>query len=591
MALAFLDWLVILVFMLLFLGVGLYYGRHSGSGISSFFLGGRNLPWYIAGLSMVATTFAADTPLAVAELVAFEGISKNWLWWSFLTGGLFTSFFFAQLWRRAEILTELEFIQFRYSGKQAKFLRLFKAVYLGFFMNTLIIAWVNLAMLTLITIFFDISVNKALAVVAFLMLLSFLYSAKSGLKGIAIADAVQFSIAMIGCFILAYLVVSSNEIGGIQGLKQKLPNSYFEYFPSLSSSNNLSNFTLALGAFLAFIGVQWWASWYPGQEPGGGGYVAQRMMSAKDEKSALFATLFFQVAHYCIRPWPWIIVGLCAVALYNPNFSTDGNNLLNAAYMENPRLGFVYIMRDFLPIGLKGLLLVAFIAAYMSTISTQLNWGSSYLVNDFWQQLKPQSELKQVTTARVFTLVIAIAGVFVTTLIESISGVWEFILECGAGLGLVLILRWFWWRINAWSEITATIAPFVGYMIGHWYLAPNFGESFTEHKGPYLFTVAFTSICWLLVTYLTKPDSDAVLSNFYQKIKPAGFWGKWQTKNAESIVKHQFIAWITAVISVYALLFFIGDVIFQNLERAAILLLLVVVFGIIMRKAILKISR
>ncbi|HNT81124.1 MAG TPA: Na+:solute symporter, partial [Bacteroidia bacterium] len=364
------DWIIIFAFLGISFFIGFYYKNQSSKSLSDYFLGGRQLPWYLAGISMVATTFAADTPLAVTELVGQKGIAGNWLWWNFLLGGMLTTFFFARLWYKANVLTEIELIEFRYSGKHAAILRGFKALYLGLFMNCLIIGWVNVALAEILKVYFNLEHTEAFLCVGGFMVLTMIYSSLGGLKGIAVTDVFQFTIAMLGCIILAVIVLNSDKIGGITGLKSKLPKETFNFFPEFGNTSHNGVFVIGIGAFLAHIAVQWWASWYPGSEPGGGGYVAQRMMSTRNEKESVYATLLFQIAHYCLRPWPWIIIALCSLVLY-PELTT-----------ENKKAGFVMTMKDFLPAGLQGLLLVAFFAAYMSTISTQLNWGASYLVND-----------------------------------------------------------------------------------------------------------------------------------------------------------------------------------------------------------------
>lgn len=562
MILELIDWIIIAAFLLLSLLIGLNYKTEGSTNLASFFLGGRNLPWYIAGMSMVATTFAADTPLAVTELVAKDGISSNWIWWNFLIGGMLTTFFFANLWRRANVLTELELIELRYSGKAAAVLRGFKSIYLGLFMNVLIIGWVNLAMVSIITVFFDVDSSIAFWYMVGILLITMIYSSLSGLLGVAITDTIQFAIAMIGCIILAVIVVNSDKIGGIEGMKSKLPEGSLNFLPQISSSGSdvVSTLSISVGAFFSFAAIQWWASWYPGAEPGGGGYIAQRMMSTKDEKNAVFATLFFQIAHYCIRPWPWILVGLCSVILY-PD-------------LTDKKLGFVYAMKDFLPVGLKGLLFVAFLAAYMSTISTQLNWGASYLVNDFYKRFikKPHNEIATekeekhyVLVSKLTTILIMIFGAFVTTQINSIAAVWEFIMECGAGLGLVLILRWYWWRINAWSEIVATLAPFAGYLIGHFVLVNYFGDEFVENRGPFIFTVVFTTISWVVTTFITKQTEKSVLQNFYTKVRPDGNWKPFKTSSVtKSNLFNLFVCWISSILFTYSLLFFTGKLILQE---------------------------
>lgn len=576
MHLALIDWLIIGAFVIVSIAISLYYRQRASKDISEFFLGGRNLPWYVAGISMVATTFAADTPLAVTELVAQNGISGNWLWWCFLSGGMLTTFFFARLWRRAEVLTEVELIELRYSGPEAAALRGFKSVYLGLFMNCLIIGWVNVALMSILQVFFDLSPNDALIYTGIAMLVAAGYSTLSGLWGVAVTDVVQFCIAMVGTVSLAFFVLDSPDVGGIVGLKEQLPAWSLEFFPRIGEgTGTASALTISVGAFLAYASMQWWASWYPGAEPGGGGYIAQRMMSAKDEKHSIFATLFFQIAHYCLRPWPWIIVGLCTLILY-PELSP-----------ADKKLGYVMAMRDFLPDGMKGLLLVAFLAAYMSTISTQLNWGASYLVNDLYKRfMNPQAEQKQlVTVSRLVTLLVTIIGLGVTTQINSISGVWSFIIECGAGLGLVLILRWYWWRINAYSEIAATIAPFIAYAVSKWGLGLEFPNSF-------FITVGFTTVTWLVVTFLTKPSDEATLVKFYNKVKPDGSWEPVRKlaggEAFKSNVPNLLVCWISGISFTYSILFLTGKLIFMEWSAALIWAGVAAVSFIILRMFVLK---
>jgi len=571
MSLAFIDWFIIVFFLILFLVIGFSLRKKAGKSLTDFFLSGRNLPWYIAGVSMVATTFAADTPLAVTELVAKNGISGNWLWWNMLIGGMLTTFFFAKLWRRAQILTEPEFIEIRYSGVEAAFLRGFKSIYMGLFINALIIGWVNIALMSLIQVFFNVPSSYLIWCVAAAMGITVIYSALSGLWGVAVTDFIQFTIAMTGCIVLAIIVVTSEDIGGISGLKEKLPSWSLNFFPVISSETSAGGMAQTLcitaGAFLAFVGVQWWASWYPGAEPGGGGYIAQRMMSCKNEKHSVYATLFFQIAHYCVRPWPWILVGLCSLVLYPE--------------LADKKLGYVMAMKDYLPVGLKGLMLIAFFSAYMSTISTQLNWGASYIVNDFYKRFlraeksfgsNEKAEKNYVQVSRVTTVVIMLISLYITTLITSISQVWEFLIECGAGLGMVLILRWYWWRINAWSEIIATIFPFLAYGFSKLYLENHLPDYYMENKFSYFFTVGTTTMAWLIVTFITKPTKTDVLQSFYNRIKPDGWWHAF-TKEAtakKSNVTGLLLSWFCAIIMVYSLLFFLGKLIFTEWLYAAI---------------------
>lgn len=557
MQLAFWDYLIIILFLAITLFIGLKFRKQAGKDISSFFLGGRNLPWYIAGISMVATTFAADTPLAVTELVAQNGIAGNWLWWNMLAGGMLTTFFFARYWRRAEVLTDLELIEMRYSGKPAQFLRGFRAIYFGVFMNVLIIGWVNVALMSLLQVFFNIPSDQLIYYVGGAMVLVALYSSLSGLLGVVFTDVIQFTIAMAGSIILAVIVLNSDEIGGIDHLKSNLPEGSLSFFPTIGSEGSGTMLALGVSSFFAFIGIQWWASWYPGNEPGGGGYIAQRMMSTKSEKDAIYATLFFQIAHYCIRPWPWIIVALCAVVLY-PELSADDS-----------KLGYVMAMKDFLPTGLKGLLLVAFFAAYMSTISTQLNWGTSYLINDFYNRFAntKANNTQQVRASRIGTILIMIIALVATSFITTISGVWAFIVECGAGLGLVLILRWYWWRINAWSEIIATIAPFIAYGLSKFVFAafdPTWGMGIGENPKSFFFTVGFTTMSWIVATLITKPTDTKVLSAFFNKIKPDGNWSPFRTGwNGHRLIQLT-LCWLSAIALAYSSLFLVGSIILKE---------------------------
>jgi len=559
------DYLIILAYFVFSISIALYYSKRAGKSTDEFFLSGRNLPWYLAGLSMVATTFAADTPLAVTELVAKNGIAGNWLWWNFAFGGLLTVFFFAKLWRRAGIMTEVEFAEIRYSGKPARFLRGFRALYLGLFMNLIIMGWVNKAMATILVGMFGIPESQVLYYVFGCMLLVAFYSALSGLWGVVVTDAFQFFIAMAGSIILAVVVVESSQISGIAGLQAKLPAFTFKFFPTISDASSMGGaFALTVASFLAYVGIIWWASWYPGAEPGGGGYVAQRMMSAKDEKNSLIATLFFQIAHYAIRPWPWILVALSTLLLY-PHLGPNEKGI-----------GFIYAMRDFLPVGLKGLLVAAFFAAYMSTIATQLNWGTSYIINDFYKRFvkKDRDEKYYVKASRTTTILLMVVSVFVTMFISRISGAWEFILECGAGVGLVLILRWFWWRINAWSEISAMITPFIVFPIIRYYGI--------EFPNTLFYLVGATTIVWVTVTYLTRPTDNEVLFSFYRKIHPGGvLWKKVSSQlpdvKSDSGFFAMFVNWFMGVLLVYSMLFGSGSFIFGDMKTTLICLVIAVV--------------
>jgi solute:Na+ symporter, SSS family len=552
------DWLIMAGYFALTIAAGLFFAKRAGRSTEEFFLGGRKFPWWLAGLSMVATTFAADTPLAVTELVATRGIAGNWLWWNMAIGGMLTVFFFARQWRRSGVMTDLEIIELRYSGRPAAFLRGFRSLYLGLFMNAVIMGWVNVAMATILRGMFGISEAEVIYYIGGAMLFTALYSSMSGLWGVAVTDAVQFVIAMAGCIVLAVLVVQSPEIGGISGLHAALPAETFDLLPRIGSLDEgiTGVLTLSAGAFIAYIGVQWWASWYPGAEPGGGGYIAQRMMSTKNERHAVFSVLFFQVAHYCLRPWPWILVGLSSLILY-PELS-----------MADKKLGYIYAMNDFLPAGVKGLLVAAFFAAYMSTIATHLNWGTSYLVHDFWRRfVRPgRDERHYVKTSRITTLLLMLLSLLLTLVIDSISSAWQFIIECGAGLGLVLLLRWYWWRVNAWSEIIATLAPAITYsvIVIHNALVPE--QQIIAFPASLFIIVSVTTVCWLTVTLLTRPTDSDVLNSFYRRVRPGGAWGPIAPQNPDLEIREplapRLLSWLLGIILIYSVLFFVSALLF-----------------------------
>ena len=563
-----LDWLFVVGYLALSFGIALYFYQRAGQNTSEFFLSGRAMPWWLAGTSMVATTFAADTPLLVTELVAKNGIAGNWLWWNFAIGGMLTVFFFARLWRRSGVMTDVEFVEFRYSGRVAAWLRGLKALFFGLLMNILIIGWVSLALETFVdrlfpnlTVFGHQSVSvlgaemsASLLVVGGLILLVGVYALLSGLWGVMVTDLFQFVVAMGGTIALAFFVLDMPEIGGIQGLQDQLPDETFKMLPTIGgAAEGAATFTLSVLAFAAYAGVQWWASWYPGAEPGGGGYVAQRMMSAKDEPNALFATLWFTIAHYCLRPWPWIIVALAALVLY-PD-------------LEQSRAGFVLVMRDVLPPGMLGLLFAAFLAAFMSTVSTQLNWGVSYLVNDFWRRfVRPDAdEAHYVFVSRVLTFAIAVLSLLVTLRLETIRQAWELMLSASAGLGLVLILRWYWWRVNGWSEMAATVAPIVLTVAA---LVLNaFGIQVPGLQADFpinLYSVVgFTTVVWLTATFVTQPTDDDTLDTFYRTVHPGGpGWEPVASRHPDVTpdtgLAHLAVDWLVGVVLVYAALFGTG---------------------------------
>ena len=587
------DQLIIVLYLIISIGIGIYMSRRAGRSTSDFFLSGRNLPWYIAGTSMVATTFAADTPLAVTELVAQNGIAGNWLWWNFLFGGMLTVFFFARLWRRANIITDAEFVAIRYSGREADFLRGFKAIYIGIGLNAVVLAWVNLAMVKILRVMFPeltlfgieeikilgITFTSHLLVVGLMMVFVALYSALSGLWGVSLTDTFQFVMAMGGSIALAIFAV--RHVGGITGLKSELEGTrwVFDFFPELGKEKTFGTETagllkLSITGFIAYLGIQWWASWYPGAEPGGGGYVAQRMMSAKDEKHSLLATLWFQIAHYAVRPWPWILVALIALVLY-PDAPDKGET-------------YVMVIRDLLPSGLLGLLLAAFLAAYMSTIASQTVWGTSYIINDFIRPFikKDGKESYYVAISRITTILLLFFSFIVTTQFSRISDAWKFILACSGGIGLVLMLRWFWWRINAWSEIAAMLAPFAVYPILHF-------RYHMDYESSLLVIVAWSTFVWLLVTFITKPTETGKLESFYKRVHPGGKgWkviaDKLPEVKGDSGYKKLFISYISGCVLVLFCLFGFGKLIFAEYVTGIIFIGVALLAGIIVYRNLAK---
>ena len=619
MKLVWIDWTVIVLFFAVIFGIAIYYSRRAGEDTGKFFLSGRNMPWWIAGTAMVATTFAADTPLAVTELVAKHGIAGNWLWWNLAIGGMLTVFFFARLWRRAGIMTDVELTEIRYSGKPAAVLRGFRALYLGLFMNAIVLAWVHKAMEKIFHVTIP-EVNPFLLVTVVALIIA-VYSSAAGLLGTARTDSFQFVFAMIGVIILAVIVVKLPSVGGMRELTGKLNPQLLDFFPRIGavSATGVTGGALALsaGAFFAHIGLQWWSSWYPGADPGGGGYIAQRMMSAKDEKHSLFATLWFTIAHYAVRPWPWIVVALAALvilpraqnpeqlqrenpAMYdkvvraynnpqllvgeNVEFQTEEFQQFYEKYENTVDPGTMYpkLMVRFLPPGLLGLLIAVFLAAYMSTIASQLNWGTSYLINDFYRRFirRDAGEKHYVLISRITIILLLIVSLVITNyLLTTISGAWEFIINASAGIGAVLILRWYWWRINAWSEISSMIAPLIIYPVA------RFG--FGMQSPITLYPVVFgTTAVWLIVTFLTSPTDREVLSSFYRKVHPGGIGWKQIAREHPEVTPDSgygrlFVSWIFGVALVYSTLFGIGELLFTNWLRGAGFLALTLLSGVI----------
>lgn len=540
--------------------IALYLRKKATKSVDDFFISGRNVTWWLAGTSMVATTFAADTPLVVTGLVAKNGIAGNWIWWSMVFSGMLTVFFYAKLWRRAEVLTDVEFAEIRYAGMPAAFLRVFRALYLGLPINLIIMGWVNLAMVKIMQSVLGVDKLEALIIALVIMFITASISTLSGLWGVLWTDFFQFVLKMGMVIVLAVFAVQAE--GGLGELTNKLQHIQ----PSGGGGGSILSFTPDLDSawmpmitFFVFIAVNWWASWYPGAEPGGGGYVAQRIFSARDEKHSLLATLWFNIAHYAIRPWPWILVALVAVVRFqgDPQFS------------EDPESGYIRILMTDLPVYLRGLMLAAFAAAYMSTIGTQLNWGASYLINDVYKRFrKDAGEKHYVIVSQGVTMLLMILSVVVTYYMESIAGAWKFLMALGAGTGLVYILRWFWWRINAWSEISAMAAAFITSVI----LQYGFGykeDNPVDFAYLLLITVGITTLVWVVTTLFTRPEPVEHLTAFYRKVRPnPKFWGP-VVSNAPEIENtsdgiFDFKNWIAGVILIYAILFGIGNLLLAD---------------------------
>ena len=505
MHLALSDWLIILLYFAVSAAIGLAYVRKASQSLDEYFVSGRALPWWLAGTSMVATTFSADTPLVVAGLVARFGVAGNWLWWNGAISGILTVFFFARLWRRAGVLTDLEFAELRYGGRPAAALRGFRALYLALPINLIIMGWVTRAMVTVLQISLNINPWKA-AILLFAITAG--YTIFSGLWGVVVTDTFQFVVKMGGVIVLAIYAVKS--VGGLDPLVQ----AGIAHFGSRDAAFGVLPPTdqawLPVSTLLVFLGVQWWAAWYPGAEPGGGGYVAQRILAAKDERHGLLATLWFNIAHYALRPWPWILVGFVALMRY-PG-------------LANPEEGYVRVMVDVLPSPLRGLLVATFAAAYMSTIGTHLNWGASYLVNDVYLRfIKPgASDRARVMASRTATVVLMLLSLVVMAYLKSVEQGWKLLIGLGAGTGAVFILRWYWWRINAWSEISAMAASFVTSIALHLGHVDVGNTSSGDYAKAMLITTAVATTVWLAVTFLTQPESDAVLDKFYRRVRPGG---------------------------------------------------------------------
>ncbi len=567
------DWIIILAYFAVSAGIGIAYTKRGSQSLADYFASGRSLPWWLAGTSMVATTFAADTPLAVAGLVAKYGVAGNWLWWNGAISGILTVFLFARLWRRAGVLTDVEFSELRYGGQPAAVLRGFRALYLALPVNLIIMGWVTRAMVTILEITLD--VNPWVAAVG-LFVATAGYSALSGLWGVIVTDAFQFVVAMIGSIILAVLAVDA--VGGLDVLVSRTSAHFGSADAAFGVIPSGGEAWLPASTLVVFLAVQWWAAWYPGAEPGGGGYVAQRILSAKDERHGLLATLWFNIAHYALRPWPWILVGFVSVLQY-PGLS-------------NPEEGYVRVMVDVLPSPFRGLLLAAFAAAYMSTISTHLNWGASYLVNDVYLRfLRPDAPARSLVIAsRVATGLLMVLSLAVMAVLTSVEQGWKILIGLGAGTGVVFILRWYWWRINAWSEISAMGASLVA-SIGLHLAGIDGGDTASgDYAVAMLITVGVTTLVWVSVTLLTPPESPVTLERFYRQVRPGG--RGWRTVARKLGFGNDpipggvlsWVNWVAGVVAVYAAVFGVGTLLTGTAARGGVYLgIAVAAFALIQR--------
>ncbi|EWH13239.1 Na+:solute symporter [Cellulophaga lytica] len=594
MELSALDYTLIIVFFTIVLGIGVVVSKKSGKSSSEYFLSGRTMPWWLLGLSMVATTFSTDTPNLVTDIVRTDGVSGNWVWWAFLITGMLTVFVYAKLWRKSNVSTDLEFYELRYGGKPASFLRKFRSIYLGVIFNVITMSAVTLAAIKIGGIMLGLEPWQTVVSAG---LITVTFSALGGFKGVVYTDFLLFFVAMGGAIGAAYYLVNLPEVGGVTSLL-----THEDVKGKLSILPDFSNTNAVITLLVIPLAVQWWSSWYPGAEPGGGGYIAQRMLAAKDENHAIGATFFFNIMHYALRPWPWILVALASIVVYPdvasiaeafPNIAADklGHDLAYPAMLTK------------LPSGLLGLVLASLIAAYMSTISTQLNWGSSYIVYDFYkQQVNPNASEKQlVAVGRFSTVVLMVLSACLALLMQNAMEVFDMLLLFGAGTGLIFILRWFWWRINAWTEIAAMFASGVLSILlkvtplGNYLFAVDTGVFPDWFQIPFVMLV--TTIIWVAATFMTKPESNEVLNSFYKKIQPGGPGWKKVVDNAKAdkidivnpnekwSVPSGIGAMVLGCVLIYTCMFATGYWIYGETIKALIFTGIALVAGLLLIKA------
>ena len=601
MKLQLIDWIIVAATLLICFVPALFFGKRAGKNTSEFFVSGRSVPWWLAGLSMVATTFSSDTPNLVTDIVRRQGVAGNWCWWAFTLTGLATVFFYARLWRRSAVMTDLEFYEIRYSGKAASVVRGFRSIYLGLFFNCFIMASVNLAACKIANVLFGLPRWQTLLACG---LLNVVFAAHSGLWGVLVIDMIQFIIKMTAVIAAAYFAVV--HVGGLDVLVQKLsapmlgPDGktmlhYLNIFPDFTN-----NWDIAVAVFVMPIAVQWWATWYPGAEPGGGSYIAQRMLASKSEKDSLGAVLFFNVAHYVLRPWPWILVGLCSLLVY-PQLSDIQTAFPN---LDPTLLGhdIAYpAMLKFLPTGFIGLMVGGLIAANSSTILTHLNWGASYLVHDFYRRFirRDASEKHYVLAGRLTTLGLFLCSSGAVYFLETAKDSFDIMLQVGAGTGLLYLLRWFWWRINAWCEVVAMISSF-GISLVLLVLKKQYHADFSTH-GALLITIAVTTVCWLLTAFLGPQTDRQTLISFYKKVRPFGPGWK-PIREAAGISEQEagatreniplaLVGWSSGCAVIWSALFAVGNFLYGRMAAAGLLLAVFIVCGIVLVGVVNKLWR
>ena len=579
------DWLIVVLSLLICFVPALFLGKRAGQSTSEFFVSGRAVPWWLAGLSMVATTFSSDTPNLVTDIVRRNGVAGNWVWWAFVLTGVSTVFFYARLWRRSGVMTDLEFYEIRYSGRPARAVRGFRAVYLGLFFNCMIMATVNLAACKIAGVLFGLERWQTLLGVG---VLNVAFAAHSGLWGVLVIDMIQFVIKMSAVIAAAWFAVNAPEVGGLSALIDKLSATpgpgginYLNVLPDFTN-----HWDIAVAVFIMPIAVQWWAVWYPGAEPGGGSYVAQRMLASKSERDALGAVLFFNVAHYVLRPWPWILVALASIVVF-PELS----DLQRALPHVDPGLighDIAYpAMLKFLPTGFIGLMVGGLIAANSSTILTHLNWGASYLVHDFYRQFlrSDASERHYVVAARLVTVLLFVGSSATVYLLDTAKEAFDVILQIGAGTGLLYLVRWFWWRVNAWCEIVAMVSSF-GVSVGLLVLARG-GTEISTHAA-LLITIAATTVCWVLAAFLAPQTDRAVLVAFYRKVRPFGpGWaeirqiaGPLPEDGDRENIPMALLGWVTGCAAIWSALFAVGNFLYGRLAPALVLTAIFLVTGL-----------